>query len=335
MRETIPEHDGLVIDTAATWLRAEGDVYLVTLLSAFGSSPRPAGTVMAICRDGSFAGSLSGGCLEDDLREKIATTERQFPWRIDYSEENAVARRLGLPCGGRLSLLIENLRFDASFLRFAELLRQGLSIRRSVDLNTGEVRLQIEDDDLTEFSHNENTISKRFGPSWRILVIGANMIAYYLAQFALAAQFDVIICDPRETHSMPAIPTGCHFTQQMPDDAVQEFAYDTRSAVVALAHDPKHDDLALIDALVSPAFYVGALGSTRSAEKRARRLREMGLAATDIQRLRGPAGVPIGSKTPAEIAISILAEIIAYKNAIDTHRQLAHTTALRSSAASA
>ncbi|HEX8741395.1 MAG TPA: XdhC family protein, partial [Casimicrobiaceae bacterium] len=155
------------------------------------------------------------------------------------------------------------------------------------------------------------------GPRYRMLVIGASHLSQYLAQIAIGLDYQVTVCDPREEYTDTWDVPGVTLVRTMPDDTVQAMHLDERCAVVALTHDPKLDDLALMEALKSPAFYVGALGSRANNAKRRERLREFDLTAEEIARLHGPIGLYIGSRTPPEIAISILAEITAVKNGVD------------------
>jgi xanthine dehydrogenase accessory factor len=153
-----------------------------------------------------------------------------------------------------------------------------------------------------------------FGPRWRLLVIGAGQLSRVLAQMALALDFEVTCCDPREEYHLTWDVPGTQFSKAMPDDAVIGMQLDPHSAVVAVTHDPKLDDMVLLEALKSPAFYVGALGSRSNTAKRKERLAMFDLTADEIGRLHGPVGLDLGGKTPAEIAVSILAEIIAVRS---------------------
>jgi len=173
-------------------------------------------------------------------------------------------------------------------------------------------------------SVDERQLVNTFGPEYRMLLIGAGQLAEYLATMAKFSGFAVTLCDPRvEYRSAWAVP-GVTVTTEMPDDAVTAFRPDRRSCVVALTHDPKLDDLALLEALATDAFYVGASGSRRNAEaRRARMVEHFDQTAESLARLRGPIGIYIGSKTPPEIAVSVMAEILAVKNAVALPRETA------------
>jgi xanthine dehydrogenase accessory factor len=186
-------------------------------------------------------------------------------------------------------------------------------VARRVCLATGEVSLHA-GAGLPELAVDDAAATRVFGPAWHLLLVGDGQLARTLAQMAQMLDYRVSICDPRETFADPDPLPAVHYTRRMPDDTVRALADDPRSAIVTLAHDPRQDDLALIEALPSRAFYVGALGSRRSAAARAGRLAAMGLTPAQIARLDAPAGLDIGSKRPAEIALSILAGITAVRN---------------------
>ncbi|MDP1789017.1 MAG: XdhC family protein, partial [Methylibium sp.] len=167
------------------------------------------------------------------------------------------------------------------------------------------------------FSFDGRTLRALFGPRWRLVIIGAGQLSRTLAQMGLALDFEVVCCDPREEYHLGWDLQGSRFSTAMPDDLVVELQLDPHSAVVALTHDPKLDDLALLEALKSPAFYVGALGSRGNTARRKERLALFDLTPEEIDRLHGPIGLHLGAKTPAEIAVSILAEVIAVRHGVD------------------
>jgi xanthine dehydrogenase accessory factor len=307
--------DPEILETAIAWLGQGAQPLLVTVARTWGSSPRPVGSLMLIRDDGAFSGSVSGGCVEADLVMRYR--ERQLgdtlPTRIDYGINREEATRLGLPCGGRLELLLEQLESAVPVQRLLAQIRAGELVTRRVYLATGEVSLHAAAP-TDVLRYNDDYLEKVFGPQWRLLLIGSGELTRYVAQIALLLNYQVIICDPREDREAVAPPSPCEFVHMMPDDAVQYYALHPRCAVVTLSHDPKLDDLALLDALGSPAFYVGALGSQRNSVLRRERLLGLGLSTQQLQRLHAPAGLPIGSHTPAEIAVSILAGITAARN---------------------
>jgi xanthine dehydrogenase accessory factor len=291
-------------------------VWLVTVIETWGSAPRPPGALLCLRDDGLVVGSVSGGCVEDDLIDRVRHGERvDAPSLITYGVTKEEAARFGLPCGGNLRLVQEPLR-DAAWIDdlLARTARHEL-VARVLDLETG--MLHVEPAHRGDaFSFDGHTLRAVFGPRWRMLVIGAGQLSRVLAQMALALDFEVTCCDPREEYHLTWDVPGTHFSKEMPDDVVGQMQLDPHSAVVAVTHDPKLDDMVLLEALKSPAFYVGALGSRGNTAKRKQRLAMFDLTPDEIGRLHGPIGLDLGSKTPAEIAISILAEVIAVRNGV-------------------
>jgi xanthine dehydrogenase accessory factor len=305
-----------VLRQARDWQRAGHAVWLVTVIETWGSAPRPPGALLAMRGDGLVVGSVSGGCVEDDLIERVRNGERVTqPSLVNYGVTKEEAARFGLPCGGNLRLVQEPLT-DASWID--EVLRRTAAhelVARCLDLKTGHVRIEPAMRGEA-FQFDGDTLRALFGPRWRMLIIGAGQLSRVLAQMALALDFDVICCDPREEYHLTWDIANTAFSKSMPDDLALELQLDPHSAVVAVTHDPKLDDMALLEALKSPAFYVGALGSRSNTAKRRERLALFDLSADEIGRLHGPIGLHLGSKTPAEIAVSILAEVIAVRNGV-------------------
>ena len=307
--------DQEVLQTAYEWLQQGYEVALVTVLKTWGSSPRPLGSLMIMRSDGIHAGSVSGGCVEEDLLQRYRDQQLSdtYPTRVDYGVNRDDATRFGLPCGGRLELLIEQLDDSEQLQQLLAALQQHQLMTRHVDLQTGVVSLQAASAEQ-HFVYSNVYVRKIFGAQWNMLLIGAGHLSQYVSQMALMLDYRVIVCDPREEYAQNWQLEGTELTTLMPDDAVQHYAQQLRSIVVALTHDPKLDDMALLDALDSPAFYVGAIGSQRNCKLRRQRLKEMGLSSSQLQRLHAPTGLAIGSHTPAEIAVSILAEITQQRN---------------------
>lgn len=307
-----------ILHTALDWLQQGQQVALVTVLKTWGSSPRPAGSLFIMRRDGLHAGSVSGGCVEEDLLQRYRAQQLgdQQVTRIDYGVNREEASRFGLPCGGRLELLVEQLSDPQQLQQLVDTLHQQQLIARQVDLHSGSVTLQPAVAGA-ELVYTQRYVRQVFGPQWLMLLIGAGHLSQYVSQMALMLGYRVIVCDPREEYARSWQVAGTQLTSLMPDDAVQKYIQQPRSIVIALTHDPKLDDLALLDALNSAAFYVGAIGSSKNCAARRQRLQTMGLAARQIQRLHAPVGLPIGSHTPAEIAVSILAEITQLRNAVE------------------
>lgn len=258
-----------VLKIAAGWLAEGHDVALATVVATWGSSPRPAGSHLAVRHDGHFVGSVSGGCVEGEVIragiEVMATRERRS---LEFGVSNDVAWRAGLACGGTIRVDVER-------------------------ATTASVA----------------TLMARRPPPWRLVIIGAVHLATPLASLAASMDYAVTVVDPRELFASAERFPGVALVTEWPQDALPSLALDASCAVVALTHDPKIDDPALIAALASPAFYVGALGSRKTQAARLVRLGEAGLDATQLARLHGPVGLAIGAVTPAEIAVSIMAEL--------------------------
>ncbi len=305
-----------VLSQARDW-RAQGHaVWLVTVIETWGSAPRPPGALLAMREDGVVVGSVSGGCVEDDLIERVRTGERvTVPQLVAYGVTKEEAARFGLPCGGNLRLVQEPLG-DTAWIDevLARTARHEL-VARTLELKSGRVAVQSATRGEA-FSFDGSTLRALFGPRWRLLIIGAGQLSRAVAQMALMLDFEVICCDPRDEYHLTWDIPSTTFSKQMPDDLVLDLQLDAHSAVVALTHDPKLDDMALLEALKSPAFYVGALGSRGNTAKRRERLALFDLTASEIDRLHGPIGLHLGSKTPAEIAVSILAEVVAVRNGV-------------------
>jgi xanthine dehydrogenase accessory factor len=305
-----------VLQQARDWHREGQKVWLVTVIETWGSAPRPPGALLAMRGDGLVVGSVSGGCVEDDLIDRVRHGERvDHPSLINYGVSKEEAARFGLPCGGNLRLVQEPLaRIDWIDEVLARTARHEL-VARTLDLESGAVTVEAASRGEV-FEFDGKRLRALFGPRWRMLIIGAGQLSRVLAGMALALDFEVICCDPREEYHLTWDVPGTTFSKAMPDDLVLELHLDPHCAVVAVTHDPKLDDLVLLEALKSPAFYVGALGSRSNTAARQERLALFDLSQAEIGRLHGPIGLDLGSKTPAEIAVSILAEIVAVKNGI-------------------
>ena len=306
-----------VLRKSAQWQEEGKRVLLVTVVRTWGSSPRPPGAMLAVREDGQVVGSVSGGCIEDDIVER---SRREGPYitrpqAATYGVTAEDARKFGLPCGGTIQLVLEPMTSDSKIVELLGMIEKGRLVARKLDLETAKVTLaSAHATDGLLF--DGRTLTTIHGPRYRMLVIGAGQLSKYLAQIAVGLDYQVTVCDPREEYTETWDVPGVSLVKTMPDDTVVDMKLDERCAVVALTHDPKLDDMALLEALKSRAFYVGALGSRANNVKRRKRLEEFDLTPEQIARLHGPIGLYIGSRTPPEIAISILAEITAMKNGV-------------------
>jgi len=275
-----------VLEAASRWLKEGRSVELVTVLRTWGSSPRPIGAIAAIREDGVIVGSVSGGCIETQLSERFKgeAVPHVHTHRIDDQE----AKRFGLACGGELELLFETLDPDSKIDAVLDHLGRRERVVRRLSTTTNQVSINpAEAGDV--FSWQSPELKQVFGPSWQLLIVGVDPRDKFFASW--------------DIDEVPIVSIS-------PDDAVLQYASDSNSAVLALSHDPNIDDLALMEALPSQAFYVGALGSTRNYEKRCKRLLGLDVPQHSIDRLRGPVGLSIGARGSAEIAVSIVAELI-------------------------
>jgi len=325
--------DVMVLRTLADWRATGKRALLATVVRTWGSSPRPVGSIMALCETGVVVGSVSGGCIEDDLIYQFtqaysgADSQKSIPSGpptfIKYGITADEAHRFGLPCGGTLELLLE---YDPDATALRELvaaLEAGQLMQRSVNLKNGAVTLSMSAAPA-ELSLSKTELINTFGPEYRMLLIGAGQLTEYLASMAQFSGFAVTVCDPREEYRSAWSVPGVSVQSSMPDDVVIAFKPDRRSCVIALTHDPKLDDLALLEALNTEAFYVGAIGSRRNNEARHQRMVEhFSVSQQALARLRGPIGIYIGSKTPPEIAVSVMAEVLAVKNGVVLPRDMA------------
>lgn len=318
--------DQQVLDAVRRWASNGHRFALVTVARTWGSAPRPAGSWMALRDDGQVQGSVSGGCIEADLIERVlgGGFESTLPFLVTYGVTQEEAHRFGLPCGGTMELVIEPGPNLEALDELAARLAQGQLVMRTVHIGRPESTLAAGSaNDVV--SWDGVALLTPHGPAWRLLIIGAGQISSYLAQMAQALGYQVIVCDPRIEYAAQWSVAGTTLLSIMPDDAVLELNLDPHSAVVALTHDPKLDDMVLLEALKSPAFYVGALGSTVNSERRRERLlAHFDLSQAEIDRLHGPVGLPIGSRTPPEIAVAIVAEMTAVRYGAWTREGLQH-----------
>jgi xanthine dehydrogenase accessory factor len=308
-------NDTEVLRAASDWLQQGDRVILVTVASTWGSAPRRPGALMAIAHDGRWVGSVSGGCVEDDLIQRClrGEFEARRPRLLEYGVGAAQAGRVGLPCGGRLALLVEPLTSLAALQPLLDAMEDGRRLARQVRLDSGAVSL-AEVTEGTGCQVDGDVVTTIFGPAWRMLIIGAGELPRRVAQLALTLDYGVTLCDPRPEYASGWQVDGAGFSVTPPERLIPQLAPDCHTVVLALAHAPPLEDAALVAALRSDAGYVGALGSRRNQQARLQRLAELGVTPEQLARLKGPVGLDIGSRTPAEIAVAIAADLVQARN---------------------
>jgi xanthine dehydrogenase accessory factor len=306
-----------VLAQATAWRAAGLGVVLATVVRTWGSSPRPAGSKLCVDERGAFVGSVSGGCIEAAVIGEALELlgGRRRPGVLAFGVADATAWEVGLACGGKVEVFIEVVTPER--LAMLEAVRAARAARRAVALVTpldgsaGAVLAEVPDRAQVVERDGREVLVEPHHPAARLIVVGAVHVAVALAELARIAGFAVTIVDPRRAWATAARFPGLELVIEWPDAALARLGLDERCAVVTLTHDPKLDDPALVAALRSPAFYVGCLGSRTTHAARCERLAAAGFDAAALARLHGPVGLAIGARTPAEIAVAILAEVIA------------------------
>ncbi len=312
--------DKEVLSQILAWLKSGQRCWLATVVQTWGSSPRPIGSLLGCNREGQLVGSLSGGCVEDDLLDKLTSgaLAADRPQFFAYGVTTEDQEKFGLPCGGHLYIVVEPQEPDASTIAHFAALNEALDERRCaerrVDLNSGEQSVKdVEQHAPLDWNEDKQVLTHTYGPRFQLFIIGAGMVSKYLAELAQLLDYEVTVCDPREEILADFGVANVTTIADMPDDAVRAHAKDRATAIVALTHDPRIDDMGLMEALTTDAFYIGAMGSSRTSASRRERLLALDVTSSDLEKLHAPIGLPIGSKTPPEIAIAILAEITAVR----------------------
>lgn len=314
-----------VFEHVIKWLKRAETVWLCTIVKTWGSSPRPAGSVLAYQQEGGIVGSLSGGCIEEDLVRQFSMAESdvnklQSPFIYEYAISVKDQAKYRLPCGGQLTVLVERIEPSSNAIQhFHEILRllsQQQRIFREVSLTGDEMRFSLVADTQVgaDVVATDASVFVLFGPSFKMLLLGAGEVSYSVASIAMSVGFSVTVCDPREAFIQGYEQAGVEVIQCLPDDLVRARFADSYSAILALAHDPRVDDMALMEALQTKAFYIGAMGSVKTSAERRKRLLELECSASELSQLHSPIGINIGSKKPAEIAVSVMAEVLAERN---------------------
>ncbi|QGZ30427.1 XdhC family protein [Stutzerimonas stutzeri] len=314
-----------VVRQAIDWLDAGHDIWLCTVLATYGSAPRSPGAMLVVLRDGRLRGSLSGGCVEEDFIQRLGEGQFDRARQVVRYGEGGLAPTLVLPCGGVLDVLVERLTPGCEASEQLALMEQALlgqrQLVRIVPLGAGATAVDTVGTPTPRIQRDDDEIRIRIGAAQRLLIAGISPVASFCAQFALALGYEVIVCDPRtELHESLRVP-GVELRKQLPALYIADGGCHERTAVVALTHDPRLDDLTVMEAVRTPAFYIGVMGSRRTSEKRMERLRRIGgLGPTELARVHAPIGLALGSRTPAEIALSVMADILRASNAVPRDR---------------
>jgi xanthine dehydrogenase accessory factor len=315
---TQSEHDRIP-EIALEWHRAGRKAALATVIETWGSAPRPVGSQLVVSGDGDMMGSVSSGCVEGAVVEEAMEALADGQARIlSYGVSDDEAFAVGLACGGTIRVLVEPVGPALPEELLAGLVAERAALRPVAyvaDLETWNRRLLPVNAELADrFRADKSGVEgSRFiaihNPPLRLIVVGAVHIAQALLPMARACGYDTLLIDPREAFGSATRFPGEKVNHDWPDEAMTAMGLNGRTAVVTLAHDPKIDDPAIRAALASDVFYLGCLGSSRSHAKRVARLTEAGHSEAEIARIHAPVGVDIGSRSPAEIAVSIMAEI--------------------------
>ena len=307
-----------ILTPLSIWLKDKRKIALATVISTWGSSPRPVGGQMAIDQNGEIIGSVSGGCIEGAVITEGIKSLSDGKTRVkDYGISNDMAWEVGLACGGELKVLIQPLQIeDKIIFSIVESIRKREIIKLKINTKSG---LRTIDNSISQQSSSFNQLMNEFihiiDPKPRLFIIGAVHIAQELVKLATIADFEITLIDPRNHFATKKRFPNCQIINDWPDIALSKFKFDKATHLVTLTHDPKIDDPALIYSLKKNIGYVGSLGSKRTHKKRCERLSLLGFNQNDLNKIHGPIGLDIKAKNPAEIAISILGEIIQFRRA--------------------
>lgn len=311
-----------VLTVAAKWVE-HSNIWLCTVLSTYGSSPRPPGTMMVIRPDGRYQGSLSGGCIEEDFVARLAKKEFSLPSQIIRYGDGGLIPDRALPCGGILDILVEKLNSDRESIDYLHRMLNAISgaetLEKKITLPHPCTELIPRMYVSTTTAHyDELSVSLTIAAAPRIIIAGLSVVAIYCANFALALGFETLVCENRKDildNFAGELAPGIKLLRIFPASYLEKESCHPGTAIVSLTHDPRMDDLTLMEAVNTPAFYIGAMGSQRNSEKRLERLSRIAeFSKVQLSRIHAPIGLPIASKTPAEIALAVMADIVRYKN---------------------
>ncbi|WP_076542115.1 XdhC family protein [Shewanella sp. UCD-KL21] len=324
-----------VLSGVRDWMARDESFWLCTIIGTYGSAPRPCGSLFA-WNGKQRLGSISGGCLEDAFIKQLdnATTAQHYPYEFCYSKELVQdGIQVELPCGGVIRLLVEKINPEHAD-HIEQVYQRAAShqaFARQVDLVTAKAQVIEHQLPSTAVVMTENRVTIAYDQVWTILILGISQVSEWVAKLGLMAGCDVKVCDMRkslaDSWTFDAAAGGVDISWCSPDIFVDQHA-DKNSAVLALAHDPRIDDIGLMAAVESDAYYIGAMGSMKTTSKRFERLARIGeLTDAQLASIHAPIGLKIGSKTPFEIAVSVIAGLI------DKRHQLATTVNIKTVAA--
>ena len=305
-----------ILTPTSIWLKQKRRVALATVISTWGSSPRPVGGQMAIDENGEIIGSVSGGCIEGAVISEGINSINDGESRIkDYGISNDMAWEVGLACGGELKVLIQPLNLEDKIVySIVDSIKKRQVIKLRIDCSTGIRKFDNTiDNQISHFDKSKNEFIHIIDPKPRLFIIGAVHIAQALVSLADIADYEIILIDPRDHFATKDRFPKCKIINQWPDEALSKFHLDASSHLVTLTHDPKIDDSALIFCMKKNFGYIGSLGSKKTHNQRCERLVKKGFNKVELSKIHAPVGLDIKAKTPAEIATSILAEIINYR----------------------
>ncbi|PCF95446.1 XdhC family protein [Vreelandella nigrificans] len=313
-----------VIERALKWANQGVTVWLCTVLKTFGSSPREPGAMLVTCQTGEYVGSLSGGCVEENFIVRLQNGAFDEPvQRVRYGGEDSPTD-IRLPCGGSLEVLVERLVPNTENLIHLEVMHATLlgrqPLARCVRLDGSGKRFNPSNNTEPAVTFDTASVNIRIGPALRLIIAGVSSISSPCALFAQSLGFEVIVCDPRDGIRKNFNIPGVEVQAVLPSVFIASGACHANTAVVALTHDPRIDDLAIIEAVRTEAFYIGVMGSQQTSQQRAKRLlRSGGLTETQVARIAMPIGLNLGSKTPAEIALAVMADIVRLYRGKERH----------------
>lgn len=311
-----------VISSAIRWAE-DNEIWLCTVLSTFGSSPRPPGTMMVLNKSGRYVGSLSGGCIEEDFIRRVNQSQFSLATQVIRYGDGGLTPDQALPCGGILDILIERLPAGGQTVDYLHHLLQALhgavTLKKKLSLPYPCHSLQPcawSSSTIANYTQTEIELTLAAPP--RIIIAGLSSVALFCANYALSLGFETLVCEHRDevrNNFASSLDEGVKLLPQFPASYLEKNHCHANTAIVSLTHDPRIDDLTMMEAVNTDAFYIGAMGSMKNSQGRLERLSRIGdFSAQNLARIHAPIGLNIASKTPAEIAIAVMADIIRCKN---------------------